>query len=77
MAKRTKQPSPGEGNFENLMMDYIAKGMTVIESLAQYGFEHGGMDAGQSPEALRARNVVLVRLLQTENAIRKMLERRE
>jgi hypothetical protein len=59
------------------MMDYIGKGMTVIESLAQYGFEHGGMDVGQSRETLKARNVVLVRLLQTENAIRKMLEKRE
>lgn len=59
------------------MKDYIAKGMTVIESLAQYGFEHGGMDAVQSREALKARNGILVRLLQTENAIRKMLEKRE
>lgn len=77
MAKRTKKHNPAEDNFENLMMEYIAKGMTVIESLAQYGFEHGGMDAGQSREAFKARNVVLVRLLQTENAIRKMLKKRE
>jgi hypothetical protein len=71
----TTHTKPIEDNFEAAMLGYISNyGMSVIESLAQYGLEHG-TDA--EPDILRQRNAVLVKLLKTEDTLRKMLEGRQ
>jgi hypothetical protein len=70
----TTHTKPIEDNFEAAMLGYVAQGMTIIESLAQYGLEYG-TDAPR--DVRRQRNAVLVKLLKTEDTLRKMLEGRQ